>query len=293
MQTYIIFATLAAFAFSFSSLINKFTSKHKISNHWVLLFYYYIALVPFLFLIPAFFKVSFPNSGWLYIFLYASAFFTGNIFFTKAIYQIDASTFAPFYQLQSAFVAILAFVFLSERFPTSNYIFISLMLVGSILVSLDEKMTIKSYFRLAILLIISQQFLHAFANLFAGFALKSMNSFTFIFWGDLIAASFALLLIPFVGLQKLRVSFNQIKPLFLSGFFSIVGATSLFTAFLTNLTISSALSLLTSPIVLVLTILASIFKPNLLERHTKKVYLIRTLGVVLILIAAIKLSVGK
>jgi len=41
----------------------------------------------------------------------------GNLFFVNAIYKMDASTFAPFFQLQSAFIAIIAFVFLGERFP--------------------------------------------------------------------------------------------------------------------------------------------------------------------------------
>jgi len=157
---------------------------------------------------------------------------------------------------------------------------------------LDEKMNLKTYFKLGILLIISQQLFHAFSNLFAGFALKSINSFTLIFWGDLTTVALALLIIPFIGVSKLKVSASQIKPLLLAGFFSIVGATALFTAFQTNVTISSVLSLLTSPIVLSLTILASIFRPNLLEHHTKKVYAIRAFGVLLILLGAIKLSTG-
>jgi len=164
------------------------------------------------------------------------------------------------------------------------------MIFGSILVSLDEKMSLKSYISIATLLIIFQQLFHASSNIFAGFALKSMNSFTFMFWGDLIASLLALCIIPFIGFKKLKVSFTQIKPLFVGALFSTIGATALFTAFQTNVTISSALSLLTAPIVLILSILASVFIPNLLEHHTRKVYIIRIMGVVLILISAIKLA---
>ena len=164
------------------------------------------------------------------------------------------------------------------------------MLVGSILVSIDEKFSIKTYFKLATLLIILQQIFHAFSNLFAGFALKSMNSFTFMFWGDLIASLLALIIIPFVGFNKLKVSFPQIKPLFVGSFLSTIAATSLFTAFQSNVTISSTLALLTSPIILVFTIFLSVFKPELLEHHTKKVYLVRFIGVLLILFGALKLS---
>lgn len=290
MPHYIVFSLLAAFAFACANLINKFASKHTISNHWVLLFYYYLTALPFVLLIPLFFKVSFPTSGWLYVFLYALAFFAGNIFFTTAIYKLDASTFAPFMQLQSAFIVLFAFLFLGERFSAINYLFISLMLIGSVLATLDEKMNIRDYFKIGILLIIMQQVLHALSNLSAGFALKHMDSFTFIFWGDLIAIILIVLLIPFLGVAKLKVSFSQIKPLFLSGLFSTIGAISLFTAFMSNLTISSSLALLTAPIVLTATVIASIFKPDLLEHHTAKVYLVRAAGVALILFSAIQLA---
>lgn len=290
IQPYILFSFLAAFGFALANLSNKFASKHKISNNWVLLFYYYLTIIPFLFLLPLIFNVTIPTSGWSYIFLYAVAFFIGNIFFTIAIYKLDVSTFAPFFQLQTAFIAILAFIFLKERFPLENYLPIAIMVLGSILVSMDEGISFKSYLKLATLLIIFQQLFHGFSNLFAGFALKSMNSFTFIFWGDLIASLLVLSIIPFVGIKKLKVSFSQVKPLFLGSLFSTIAATSLFTAFQTNVTISSALALLTSPIVLLLTILTSTFRPDLLEHHTRKVYIIRAIGVVAILLSALKLS---
>lgn len=292
VPSYVIFSLIAAFGWALSSLANKFASKHRIHNNWVLLFYYYLTFVPFLLFIPFLFNVSIPQSGWGFIFLYSLMFFIGNIFFTIAIYKLGASTFASFFQLQTAFIVILAFLFLKERFPPENYLFLATMLIGSIFVTIDENFSIKSYFKLATLLIVTQQVFHAFSNLFAGFALKNVNSFTFIFWGDLIAALMALFIIPFIGLSKLKVSFSQVKPLFVGSFFSTIAATSLFTAFQSNVTISSTLALLTAPIILVLTFFLSIFKPTLLEHHTRKVYFIRLIGVLLILFGAIKLSSG-
>jgi len=291
MQPYVFFSILAAISFALSTLIIKFTSKHRISNSWVLLFYYYLGLVPSLFLIPLIFKVDFPEGGWVFVVLYAFAFFLGSIFFTKALYRLDASTIAPFYHLQSLFIIILAFFFLNERFSFEKYLFGIMMIIGSLFITLDEKMNIKTYFKIGVLLIVMQQFFHAISNIFAGFALKQMNSFTFIFWGDLVAVSFVFLLIPFVGASKFKVSFNQIKPLLISGFFSTIGATSLFTAFMFNITISSILSLLASPIVFVLAVIASIVKPNLLEHHSLRVYIVRGIGFFLILFGAINLSV--
>ncbi|NMC36369.1 DMT family transporter [Candidatus Beckwithbacteria bacterium] len=290
MLPYVGLSLLAAFAFAFSSISQKLASKHGIVNHWVFLVYYYLTYVPFLLMIPVLFPVSFPSGNWLLIFLYALAFFVGNIFFTTAIYKVDVSTFAPFFQLQSAFIAILAFAFLGERFSSINYLLIAIMILGSILVSMDEKMSIKNYFSLATFLIILQQICHALSNLAAGTALKTLNSFTFMFWGDLISMFFVLALIPIIGFKNFKIPFAKIKPLFASGLFSTIGALSLFSAFAYNVTLSSALSLLTSPIVLIVSVLASWKLPDLLEKHTLRVYGIRAIGVLLILAAAIKLA---
>lgn len=290
MPSYIFLSILAAFSFSIGQIINKFTSIHKISNPWVLLFYYYIGLLPWLFLIPFIFKIRIPQKGLEFIFLYAIFFYSGTVLFNKAIYKLDISSISPFFQLQSAFIAILAYIFLAERFSVLKYIFIALMLMGTIFVTYNEKFKFRSFLKFGVLLIISMQLLHALSNIFAGFALKHTDSFSFIFFGDLVASFIAFTTIPFFTPNLLKVKFSQIKPLFFSGFFSMLGATSLFSAFMTNVTISSALSLLTSPIVLTLCALASFFKPSLLEHHTKKVYLVRAVGIVLVLISAFGLK---
>lgn len=293
MQPYIIFSLLAALSFALSNLIHKFSSKHQINNPWVLQFYSTLTLLPFLLMIPIFFPVVVPQIGWQYIFLYALVFFIGNIFFIKAIYHLDASSFAPLFQLQSVLIAVLAYLFLGERFPVQNYFLIVIMLIGSVLVTLDERLKLKSFFQLAIGFILFQQFFHALSNLFVGFGLKSMNSFAFIFWGDLTAVFLTILTIPLItGFKKFKTPFVKIKPLFLAGFFSTIGATSLFTAFQSNLTISSTLSLLMAPIVLILSVVLSFWKPDLLEHHPLKVYVWRAIGVILILLAAIKISTG-
>ena len=137
------------------------------------------------------------------------------------------------------------------------------------------------------------QFFHAVSNLYAGFALKAMNFWNLTFWSTIVSTILILTIVPLLAKFKLKVSFNQIKPLFLVNFFSFIGATSLFAAFQTNLTISSAISLLTAPIVLLISMILSKFRPEFLEHHTNKVYLIRTVAIILILLGALKISLGE
>ena len=293
MPIYIVFSLLAALAFGLSSVFSKLASKHQVNNPWVLIFYSYLTFFPLVALFPFFFEIGWPTAGWPFLFLNALCFFLGLIFFNKALYRLDASTMAPFFQLQAAFLAVLAFVFLKEKFPSQNYLYLMLIVIGSILVSLDERMHLKSYLRLGILWIILQQFFHASANLFAGFAVREMDSFTFLYWSNWIGMIFPLLLMPFIGSDKLKISLTQFKPIFLAAFFSVAGAAFQFKAFETNVTISGVLCLLTAPIVLLISIVLSRFRPEFLEHHTARVYLVRALGVAIILIGAVKISLGQ
>lgn len=292
MPNYIILSFLAAVSFAIVIVFDKFTSKHAIKERWPLLFYYYLTFIPFIFLIPFFAKIQIPADSWLTLFFYSLFFFLGNICFFTAIFKTDASVFAPFFQLQAAFVAILAFLFLGERFSLINYLWIGLILAGAILVSLDEKMTFKTFFQKYILLIILWQLFHAISNIFAGLALKRMDFWNLTFWSSIVSAVMILIIVPFFAKFKLRASFNQLKPLFVVSFFSFIGANSLFAAFQTNLTISTTISLLTAPIVLLISIILSKFKPEFIEHHTAKVYLIRVIAVIIILFGALKISLG-
>lgn len=292
MQPYIILSLIAAVGFALSGVINKFTSKHAIKERWLFLFYYYITFFPFVLLIPFITKLQVPTGSWSTLFPYSLFFFLGNVCFFTAIFKIDASVFAPFFQLQAAFIAILAFLFLGERFPLANYLWISLILIGAVLVSLDERMHIKTFFQRAIFLIILMQFFYAVSNLYAGFALKAMDFWNLTFWTTFTSVLIVLATVPFFAKFKLKVSFNQVKPVLLSNFFSFIAVISLFAAFQTNLTISSTIGLLSSPIILGITILASRFRPELLEHHPLKVYLVRGVGVFLILFGAMKISLS-
>jgi uncharacterized membrane protein len=290
VEPYVIFSVLAALLFSLSGLISKYVSKHCIHDSWALLFYADLAFVPFLLLLPAFFPVSLPRQGWGFIALYAVTFFAGHLLFIRAIYRLDASTFAPFFQLQSGLIAVLAFLLLGERFAPSNYLFLAFMLAGAVVVTLDERMSMRSFFQSATLLIVLQQLLHAFSNICAGFALRSMNSFTFLFWGDLLVSLLALAAAPLAGVSRLRVRAAQVRPLFAAGLLSVSGAVLFFTAYESNVTLSSALALLSAPIILLLTVVSSVWRPELLEHHGAKVYLLRAIGVAMILGGALGIA---
>jgi len=72
------------------------------------------------------------------------SFLIGYYLFFTGIFMTDASSFAPLFQLQAGFAGKLAFLFLDERFLLSNYLWMILHILGTILVSYHEKMTVKT-----------------------------------------------------------------------------------------------------------------------------------------------------
>jgi drug/metabolite transporter (DMT)-like permease len=220
-----------------------------------------------------------------------AAFLLGYYFFFSGIFETDASSFAPLFQMQAGLVGLLAFIFLGERFPTQNYLWMLLLIIGGIFVSFNEKMTFKSFFNKGIFFILMMQVLHAFSNLLVGFSLKSITPIQFLFWEDILIGLVFLLFYLFKK-PRMNYSAKQIAPMFLSTYIVGIGIICLFQAFSQNLTISSVIGLLSAPIVFVISIIASHFSPTFLEHHSPKVYAVRAIGLLIIFLAACRITMG-
>ena len=182
-MSYILLSFLAASFFALSLVFNKFVSKHKIDNKNSLMVYFMFASFLFSLILFPFTSHIIPGFDILLnIFIATTTFLVGYYLFFLGISDTDASVVAPLFQLQAVIVAILAFLFLGERFPVSNYFWITLIVSGVVLVSLDEKTNIKSFFKKGVIFILLMQLLHGVSNLFVGFSLQSVNFIDMLFW---------------------------------------------------------------------------------------------------------------
>ena len=289
-MNYIHFSFIAAFFFAISQILNKLLSKHNIDNKDSMMAYFMLATASFALVLIPFVSLSLPPVEVFKYFIFAVFFFVfGFYFFFTGIFDADASSFAPLFQVQAGLIAVLAFVFLGERFTTSNYWFIFLLIIGAVLVSIDESMSFKKFFTKGIGFILLMQVFHATSNIFVGFSFKYMGSLEFLFWENLLIGLLALIFI-FIKKPKMNYGLKKIYPMFLSSYATGFGVVFLFKAFTENLTVSSAIGLLSAPIVFVFSLFASKFFPKLLEHHSSKVYLIRGFGLLIILAGAYGLS---
>jgi len=204
MPTYAVFSLLAAVFFAFQYVFEKLASKHTIKTRSGLIFYLYLSFLPFTLLLPLFVDIGFPQGIWQIIWLHSLMFFIGNFLFFTAIFKTDVSTFAPIFQVQAGILAILAFVFLKERFPVISYFWIGLMIFGGTLVAYEEKMKLRAFWQKPALLVLASTFFYATSDLFAGFALKHISFWTLTFWAaftNFVLASAVVVPFPGVSLE--------------------------------------------------------------------------------------------
>lgn len=291
-MSYIFLALFAAFSFAIAQVISKLVSKHSVKGTDSLMAYFMLTSISFcVFLIP-FVRLEIPNIESIgYLAVSIPTVMIGYYLFYKAIFITDASTFSPLFQVQALMAGILAFLFLGERFAFENYFFMGLILIGAILVSFEEKMSIRSFFNKGVLLILFMQLFHATSNLFVSFTLEHLTGMEVIFWSNLVIG---LLFFPFFYLKRPKINYpiKTILTMFTLSFINLFGVIALFEAFKVNLTVSSVLGFLSAPTVFVISVISSVFAPKLLEHHTRRVYIVRGVGLLIILFGAYKISLG-
>ena len=291
-MSYIFFAFLAATSFAISTLITKFVGKHIFKTWEKLWVYFLVTTAPLsLIVVPFIAPTPWPVQSLLPILSSSILIVVALVFFYKGLLVVDASILAPLFQIQAAVIAILAFLLLGERFPLTNYLWLALIIAGSIIVAMDEKLDLNTFLKPGILNIILANLLFAGSNVAAGVALKSTSSWNVIFWTSVFNLIFVASFIVFRR-PNLKASARQISPMIVAAAFQFVAVSSLLIAYRENLTISGVFGMLSAPIVFVISVLASKFYPKLLEHHNAKVYAIRGLGLLIILFGAIKITLG-
>ena len=285
-MSYIFLTLLAALFYSFGGISGKIATKHKISNLFSLLFWLNITaliFVPFLWIKSGQIQNPFHLSFLIFILFFATA----SALMWWVLYNMDVSIFQSLFSAQSIFVTILAFFMLGEKFSAIVYIAIALMILGGFFISYDEKSKLKAVFNKNILLMVLVILLFAFSDIFAKKVLNAgLDPWNFKAWS---LVGLAIIFIPsyFFAKKEIKISFNQVSPLLLNNFFNIVAHVAIYYAFLSNVTISQALAMFGSFFTLIITSIASKLYPKWLEHHSAKVYLIRSVGGIFLVISAI------
>jgi drug/metabolite transporter (DMT)-like permease len=286
-MSYVWFAWATTILYGLSAILGKISSKHQIANPW--LFNFFWSLLVFIFIIP--FAVT-AGFGWphdwvsMVILSFTNA--TSGILYVLCLYRMDLSVLAPFYSLRTPLVALLGVLLFHEVLSTMQIFLIGIIFVAGMFVSVDERMSTKSFFNRTIILALFTMLNSAFFNVAIKYALLHNGFGEVVFWSNLLGFLFILPTIPLFISDLKSVKVVRYQGVAWSTALATLALLASYKALGNNVSIS--IVIMAIPTSMVFAILLSFFFPKLLEKHTVKVYAIRLLAAAVMVGAALGLS---
>ncbi len=282
-----ILAWIASLSSGLIIIITKLTSKYSIANPW--LFNFLWSLVILLFTIP---PASANHAGLPHDWgtLIVAAFFGAAwyICYILAIYRLDVSTLSPLFNFRTIFAVLLGYVLFHERFTGFQFVLFLVIVIAGVFATVDEKMNLRSFLKPSIAIGLSAMLFLAANNALIKMVLVHNDIWTANLWMAIIAQLMLLPTIPLFYKEIKRVKVAQVLPIGAMGVFQIVTNFTANIAYGVNVGITSLI--MAVPVSMVMVVLFSIFKPQILEKHTPKIYAIRFTAAVVMIIAAFNLS---
>lgn len=282
-----IYAWIGAIISSFFVITAKLTSKHSIKNPW--LFNFLLAAVTLLFTIPpaVYFHATLPN-GWSLVILTGFFATLNTIFYIFSNANLDVSVFMPLYNFRNIFTLLIGFLFFNERFSEFKLFYIGLIIIAGVFISLDEKFSLKSFFKITIAIGLLTVLFSAINSALTKGVLMNNDLWTTNLWIAII--NFVLLLptIPLFKKDIKKLDIEHITPVALMGLFFTVSIFATNKAYEGSYSITSIIMVM--PFSMIFAFMFSIFAPKLLEKHSLKIYAIRFCSAAVMIWAAMQLT---
>jgi len=281
-----LFAWVASVVSGIETIIIKLISKHSIDNPWLVNFFWTLFSLIFMIPIALWFGAKIP-SHWIYILLGSVFYALASILYTISLYKLDVSTLAPLFSTRTAMSVIFAAVFLSEKLTLHQSLLIFVIFIFGIFVSIDEKFNIKSFFTRKILIALACMVSLVFSAACIKEANMTNSFWTVTLWITLLSQCWLLFTIPLFKKVVSKVNIKQYAGMAFAALFGMVYIVASNAAYSKNVGISSVI--ISLPLSMVIAFLFSVFAPELLEKHTAKVYLVRFVSAAIMILAALSL----
>ncbi len=287
MNSYILFAWLAAFLLGVEEVFGKLTSKHSIKNPWLFNFVWNGIIMLFTIPIALVNHVGMPSS-WGNIIIAALFYALSGVFYTWAIFLLDVSVLSPLFNFRTVFSVLLGVWLLHQFLTTQQYVLIGIIFIAGLFVSFDEHFKLRSFFRIPILIALIEMVIVAFYGTYVNKALSQNGFWETTVWIAIVAQGMLALTWPKFGKDLKKISKTQVEALSLMSIAGTIGTLAANKSYVG--TVGIAATILSLPFAMVMAFLFAVFAPTLLERHTMKTYAIRFAAAGVMLVAALRLS---
>jgi uncharacterized membrane protein len=287
MESYILFAWIAAFLLGVESILAKLTSKYAIKNPWLFNFVWNFIILLYTLGIALFYHIGWPRQ-WGNIIIAGTFYALSGMFYTWALYLLDVSVLAPLFNFRTVFSVLLGVWLLQQLLTTQQYMLIGIIFVSGLFVSFDEHFKLRSFFRMPILIAMIAMVVIAAYGIYINKAIAANGYWTAVIWAYVIAQVFLAFTWQKFGGDIGKISKKQLGALAIVSVAGTTGMLAANQAYTGNVGIAS--TIISLPFSMVIAFLFAVFAPTLLEKHTMKTYAIRFIAAGVMLAAALRLS---
>jgi drug/metabolite transporter (DMT)-like permease len=285
-MTIYLLAWLSSIAYGFEAVLTKLTIRHAVHNPWHLNFFLQLFMVLITVPLAMYYGAGFPIE-WLFIIVGGACYALGGSLYVVAMKKLDASVLGSLYCFRTAMSVIFGYLFLNEVLTGTQYILIFIIFVAGIFVSIDERFSMKSFFSMGVLVAL----LDMVALVLWAACIKQsvpINGFwTTTLWIAILGQAWLLFTIPFFIKDLAKTKLKQYIPIFVTALAGGAGTILANAANAKNISIAS--TIISLPVSMIIAILFSVIAPELLEKHTHKVYAVRLTAAAVMTIAALYL----
>lgn len=282
-----VYAWIASFLFGTVAIIGKLTAKYAIPNAYLFNFLWMGFSLLLTIPIAIANHVDFPTH-WPSLILVAFFNAAFALLYIISLKYLDVSVMIPLLNFRTAFVAILGAIFLGEVLTPFQYLLVGIIFLCGLFVSIDEKYSIRSFFRWPIAIALLCTLSYTIMGMSINKAIAQNGYWTTTLWMAILSQILLLGTSTFFIKDIKKLNIKQVLSVFAMSLALALGILGENRAYQENVVITSIITAL--PISMITVFVLSIFSPKLLEKHTLKVYAIRFTAAAVMILAALRLS---
>lgn len=284
----LVFAWIASITYGLYAITAKLIGKYQLKNSYQ--FSFFITLFSGIIMSI----ISYLSGGrlateWSYILLAGLFLSIGSALYLATLKVLDVSVMSPLFNVRVAITVILGALFLGESLSMRSVFLICLIIIAGFFATMDEKFSIKAFLSKNIGLGIFFMFILSIQSILINRAIDQTSYWTAMLWMSILAPIFSfLLLFPKFKNDLLSTKPNQYIGVLILSIIGGVGDLSAYKAFEGNVGLSSVI--ISLPVSMVLAFALSLWKPNLIEKHPIKVYIVRFIAAGVMIWSALQLK---
>jgi len=304
-ELFVSYAIISSFFWAVFTFLSKYILARKMRNS---VSFTYLQGILIMVLFPALSYLIVPDQIYIppiaivpYAIVSGGTSILAYLLMYYGLIRYDASSAAPIVCTQSIFVIPLTYLFLGEYYGLTVILWIMIAVVGAIMTSWDEKIKARQLFSFknkALWIFLMVALLYALGNVAVKPALKFVSNFNFLIWREVAWFGSLILLMPLIFRKNERGVFRAnwkeiLIPLALGVSMLYFMYVMMFYALGVSVQITMGLAASNGLFAVIIGFLVSRTSLGaILEKHETRIYILRMIGALMILVAIFELSMA-